>query len=71
MIRFIDLRGQIFLDDPSPYFAFYDTVHDRFLMDVDGAQAWESFEEFKDRQFIDDEMFTRCRELCPSWAKED
>ena len=49
MIRFIDLRGQIYFDDDyknSPCFAFFDTIVDRFMTFGD-TQTWYGWEEFR------------------------
>ena len=45
MIRFINLTGQIFIDDDELYFAWYDTVTDTFLT-FSGIQTWDSWEDF-------------------------
>ena len=47
MIRFINLTGQILLDDPEPHFAWYDTVTDEF-MTFAGAQEWNTWNDFVD-----------------------
>ena len=47
MIRFIDLRGQIFLDDTTPHFAFFDTIPDQFVV-IAGAQAWHSIQDLQE-----------------------
>lgn len=44
MIRFINLKGQIYLDD-SICFAFYNTVNDRFCT-FNESQVWDSIDEF-------------------------
>ena len=46
MIRFIDLRGQVFLDDTTPHFAFFDTIPDQFV-EIAGAQEWFSIEDLQ------------------------
>jgi|GEM_PF-2334607 len=46
MIRFIDLTGQIYLDDNEGSFAFYDTVRDKFY-EFSGCQLWDTIDEFK------------------------
>lgn len=46
MIRFIDLTGQIYLDDEEKSFAFFDTVTDKFCM-FSGNQYWDNVEDFK------------------------
>lgn len=46
MLRFIDLTGQIYLDDEEKSFAFFDTVRDKFC-EFSGCQQWDSIEEFK------------------------
>ncbi len=45
MIRFINLTGQILIDDTEPHFAWYDTIHDEF-MEFNGSQDWHSWNEF-------------------------
>lgn len=45
MIRFIDLTGQIYLDEEEVSFAFYDTVRDKFC-EFSDTQCWDSIEEF-------------------------
>lgn len=46
MIRFINLTGQLTLDESDPAFAFFDTVTDKFCT-FQGFQTWDSIEEFK------------------------
>ena len=46
MIRFIDLRGQVFLDSPMPHFAYFDTVTDTFCQ-IGPRQEWSSLEDLK------------------------
>jgi len=46
MIRFVDLTGQILLDDDEPQFAFFNTIPDMFV-EVDGVQNWHSWTEFQ------------------------
>lgn len=46
MIRFIDLTGQIYLDDVKKSFAFFDTTTDKFL-EFSGNQYWDNEEDFK------------------------
>ena len=46
MIRFINLTGQIFIDDPEVHFAWYDTIISQF-MEFDDSQDWHTWEEFK------------------------
>jgi len=45
MIRFINLTGQIFINDPELHFAWFDTVVDEFMEFYDN-QEWNSWEEF-------------------------
>lgn len=51
MIRFIDLRGQVYNDDDLPkekqkmIFAFFDTCTDLFI-DFNGSYVWESRADF-------------------------
>ena len=53
MMRFIDLRGQYFLDDDEPkekqtkIFAYLDTITDQFLI-YDGNSIWHSFKDFEE-----------------------
>ena len=59
MIRFINLTGQIFIDDDDPYFAWYDTVIDEFMTFSD-CQVWDSWGDFvKDYDGDDLERFRR------------
>ena len=78
MIRFIDLRGQIFdvlsqREEQDPQFAFYNTVSDVFV-DVNGTQTWDSFESFEEDCRYDinkngaDWDIDRYRGLCPERA---
>jgi len=46
MIRFIDLTGQITLDEDDFYFAWYNTVNGCFIS-IDDTQIWDSWEEFE------------------------
>lgn len=73
MIRFIDLRGQVYLDydlpfaEQRPVFAFYDTVRDRFV----GCCSFESRSEFRDYMpGGDSELLRRCESLMPPWVPE-
>ncbi|OWK99278.1 hypothetical protein AP75_01970 [Kaistella haifensis DSM 19056] len=45
MIRFIDLTGQIYLDEEIISFAFFDTVTGKFC-EFSGFQNWDNLEEF-------------------------
>lgn len=45
MIRFINLTGQIHLDNDLE-FAWYDTIKSEFV-EISGCQTWDSWEEFK------------------------
>lgn len=47
MIRFINLTGQIQIDDPEPHFAWYDTVINEFRT-FNGNQEWNSWKEFEE-----------------------
>ena len=49
MIRFIDLKGQIY--EGTHMFAWFDTATDTFE-EYCGSQAWESWEEFKKDVFF-------------------
>ena len=46
MIRFINLTGQIFIDDPELHFAWFDTIIDQFMR-FNCSQEWNTWEEFK------------------------
>ena len=46
MIRFINLTGQILIDDPEIHFAWFDTVTDEFITFC-GCQDWNTWKEFK------------------------
>jgi hypothetical protein len=46
MIRFINLTGQIFIDDPEPHFAWFDTITSEFKI-FNGSQEWNSWEAFE------------------------
>ncbi|KKK86887.1 hypothetical protein LCGC14_2758710, partial [marine sediment metagenome] len=50
MIRFINLTGQIFIDD-EPNFAWYDTIIDVF-MSFNHSQEWSTWEEFEEDLMI-------------------
>lgn len=66
MICFIDLRGQI-NDDNDPCFAFYDTVHDHFLM-ANGEDTFDSVSDFIDYAQVGDweqGLIDRCIALIP------
>jgi hypothetical protein len=82
MIRFIDMGRQIWIDDQDldcpQYFAFWDTVTNRFL-EFGSEQAWSSWEEFEESlkdQYSDGykmradyrPYWARCRSLCPEWV---
>ena len=47
MIRFINLTGQIFIDDPQVHFAWFDTIPDEF-MTFNGNQDWHTWNDFVD-----------------------
>ncbi|KKL25929.1 hypothetical protein LCGC14_2400380 [marine sediment metagenome] len=47
MIRFINLTGQIFIDDPEPHFAWFTTITDEFL-EFNGSYEWNTWEECKE-----------------------
>lgn len=44
MIRFIDLTGQIFIDDNEPHFAWFTTITDEFL-EFNGSCEWNTWKE--------------------------
>ena len=46
MIRFINLTGQILIDDLEVHFAWYDTITDEFMAFC-GCQDWNTWEEFE------------------------
>lgn len=79
MIRFIDLRGQIYLDDEEPkaeqepVFAFYDTVMDQFV-GWDQCFVWDSIEDFRaDFCFFGgwrNDFLSRYLVLLPDWVPE-
>ena len=76
MIRFIDLRGQMFNDDDLPkseqatIFAFYDTITDRFMLD---GQTWVSAEHFRANAAgrLPQDWLIRCLAALPDWALKD
>ncbi len=45
MIRFINLTGQILIDDTEPHFAWYDTIHSKFL-EFNEGQDWHNWSDF-------------------------
>ena len=51
MIRFINLTGQILIDDDEPHFAWYDTIIDVF-MSFNHSQEWHTWEEFEEDLMI-------------------
>ena len=56
MIRFINLTGQILIDDDEPHFAWFDTVRNEFI-EFNQAQEWHTWGEFsvdllKDRKVL-------------------
>lgn len=46
MIRFINLTGQILIDDPEVHFAWYDTIKDKFIAFQDN-RSWHTWEKFE------------------------
>ena len=75
MIRFINLTGQIAVDDEFE-FAWYDTITDEFMR-YGGSVTWLSFKEFESdllsdlrkartKENIQDEMLGRFRALYPA-----
>jgi len=46
MIRFINLTGQILIDDPEVNFAWFDTITDEFITFC-GCQDWNTWKEFE------------------------
>lgn len=77
MIRFIDLRSQIYISDySSVVFAFFDTIVDRFI-EFDGEQCWGSRQEFIDAYKADPKSkpsgsrpLHRFISLMPEWVTE-
>jgi hypothetical protein len=79
MKRFLDLRGQIYLDDDLPadeqhvVFAFYDTRTDQ-IESFDGDQVFESWSDFTasySAAAMRGEMMSsleRYRSLSPAWV---
>ena len=47
MIRFINLTGQIFIDDPEVHFAWFDTITNEF-MSFNHSQDWHTWKEFEE-----------------------
>jgi len=60
-VVFVDLRSS----DEVSYFAFYDTVKDKFETHSDN-QIFESWEIFKEH--YTGKEIERYKRLCPSWA---
>ena len=52
MIRFINLTGQILIDDDEPHFAWFDTITNEFKKFND-SQDWHSWDEFEEDLIID------------------
>ena len=46
MIRICNLSGQITLEDNDFWFAFFDTITDKFLS-FDGTPIWENWKDFE------------------------
>ena len=46
MIRICNLSGQITLEDNDFWFAFFDTITDKFL-ELDQEQVWSSWQDFE------------------------
>lgn len=75
MIRFIDLGKQIAVDETDPnwprQFAFYDTVHDRFIS-INGYMVFDSLADLIseiEQNYTDAEFANRLLNLLPDWAK--
>ncbi len=74
MIRFINLTGQIFIDDPQVHFAWYDTVISQFMTICD-SQDWHTWKEFEEDLIVHyrclnvkgniDKIITRFKRLYP------
>ena len=47
MIRFINLTGQIFIDDDEPHFAWFNTITSEFVK-FNSSQDWHTWKEFKE-----------------------
>lgn len=47
MIRICNLTGQITLEDNDLWFAFFDTIPDKFL-EYNGSQVWSSWKDFEE-----------------------
>lgn len=65
MKRFIDLTGQIDLDDERRSFAWYDTINCQFELHGT-SETWDSWEDFAEDYDGDD--LDRYRRLTPVWA---
>lgn len=65
MKRFIDLSGQLTLEEDDRYFAWFDTGTDRFETHG-GNQTWENWREFES-DYEGSELH-RYRSLCPAWV---
>jgi hypothetical protein len=75
MIRFIDLGKQISVDETDPewprQFAFYDTVHDRFIS-INGYMVFDSLADLIseiEQDYTDAEFANRLLSLLPDWVK--
>lgn len=72
MIRFIDLRGQIYFDPKENIFAFFDTIDDSFFR-IDDCSVWETKEEFISDYNNTNEYIPypleRFLNLIPDWVK--
>lgn len=76
MLRFIDLRGQIDIYDDKPLeeqridFAFFDTIHEKFI-EINGSQRWTRFEDLAMDINIDLDpgLCARVISLLPAWAR--
>lgn len=65
MIKFIDLRGQIY--EEICQFAFYDTIPDMFLTFDGSKQVFESWTEVE--EYVEAEStLSRLKNLCPEWV---
>ena len=70
MIRFIDLTGQIYLDEEQVSFAFFDTVRDKFC-EFNGCQRWDSLKELMDDFDEDPQNLIRYVSLIPDEILEN
>ena len=79
MIRFIDLGDQIYCDDESRSFAFFNTIYDQFVTFDNGEVYFDSWKEFEEsynsvlelqKDHKDVIPLERFKSLCPPWVFE-